>query len=99
MLVKCQYFLESVGRPNLFGGKHFFFGRKSIKIVTNTLKIEEKFSDVPNFFRVCPIKVGLVGFLETDIFFFFSFCLMMPEALSIHHHMSKPNHEKTFVHE
>ena len=42
-----------------------------MKIVQNTLKIEEKFSDVPTKFRVGPKKVGLVGFLETKHFFFF----------------------------
>ena len=41
-----------------------------MKIVQNTLKIEEKFSDVPKKFRVGPNKVGSVGFPETDFFFF-----------------------------
>ena len=47
-----------------------FLHRKSMKIIQNTLKIEEKFSDVPIFFRVGPKKVGSVGFPETRIFFF-----------------------------
>ena len=41
-----------------------------MKIVQNTLKIEEKFSDVPKKFRVGPKKIGTVGFLETRHFFF-----------------------------
>ena len=41
-----------------------------MKIVQNTLKIEEKFSDVPKKFRVGPKKVGSVGFPETRHFFF-----------------------------
>ena len=36
-----------------------------MKIIHNTLKIEEKFSDVPKVFRVGPKKVGSVGFPET----------------------------------
>ena len=42
-----------------------------MKIIQNTLKMEEKFSDVPKTYRVGPKKVGLVGFLETSHFFFF----------------------------
>ena len=42
-----------------------------MKIVQNTLKIEEKFSDVRKKFRVGPKKVGSVGFPETRHFFFF----------------------------
>ena len=41
-----------------------------MKIVQNTLKIEEKFSDVQKNFRVGPKKVGSVGFPETRLFFF-----------------------------
>ena len=41
-----------------------------MKIIQNTLKIEEKFSDVQNLFRVDPNKVGSVGFPETRHFFF-----------------------------
>ena len=48
--------------------KHIF-NRKSIKIIQNTLKIEEQFSDVPIFLRVGPINVGSVGFPETRHFF------------------------------
>ena len=43
-----------------------------MKIVQNTLKTEEKFSDVPKKFRVGPKKVGSVGFPETRHFFFFA---------------------------
>ena len=52
-------------------GRHFFFFCKKSKkkIIQNTLKIEEKFSDVPNKFRDGPKKVGSVGFLETRPFF------------------------------
>ena len=39
-----------------------------IKIIKNTLKIEEKFSDVPKKFRVGPKKVWSVGFPETRFF-------------------------------
>ena len=39
-----------------------------MKIVQNTLKIEEKFSDVPKKFEVGPQKVGPVGFPETRHF-------------------------------
>ena len=42
---------------------------KSMKIIQNTLKIEEKFSDVPKKFRVGPEKVGSVGFPEMRNFF------------------------------
>ena len=42
-----------------------------MKIVQNTLKTEEKISDVPKKFRVGPKKVGSVGFPETRHFFFF----------------------------
>ena len=42
----------------------FFIYSKSMKIIKNTLKIEEKFSDVPKSFRVGPKNVGSVGFLE-----------------------------------
>ena len=45
-----------------------------MKIIQNTLKIEEKFSDVPNFFRVDPKKVELVGFPEARPFFFWPQC-------------------------
>ena len=41
-----------------------------MKIVQNTLKIEEKFSDVQKNFIVGPKKVGSVGFPETRLFFF-----------------------------
>ena len=41
-----------------------------MKIIKNTLKIEETFSDVPKKFGVGPNKVGLVGFPETSHFFF-----------------------------
>ena len=41
-----------------------------MKIIQNTLKTEEKFSDVPKKFRVGPKKVGSVGFPETRHFFF-----------------------------
>ena len=66
-----QYFLGSVDR--IF---FFFFGKnvqytKSIKIVKNTLKIEEKFSDVPKQFGVGHKKLGSVEFPDQDIFFFF----------------------------
>ena len=44
-----------------------------MKVIQNTLKLDEKFSDVPIFFRVGPKKVGSVGFPETREFFF---CLM-----------------------
>ena len=44
-----------------------------MKIIQNTLKIEEKSSDVHKI-RVGPKKEGSVGFPETGIFFFF-FCL------------------------
>ena len=52
-----QYFLGSVGREFFF----FFFLKifnigKNMKIVQNTLKIEEKFSYVPKTFRVGPKK-------------------------------------------
>ena len=42
--------------------------RKNIKIIKNTLKIEEQFSDVPKQFGVGPKKVELVGFPETRHF-------------------------------
>ena len=42
-----------------------------MKIIQNTLKIVEKFSDVPKKCRVGPKKVGSVGFPETRHFFFF----------------------------
>ena len=41
-----------------------------MKIIQNTLKLEEKFSDIPKKFRVGPKKVGLVGFPETRRSFF-----------------------------
>ena len=41
-----------------------------MKIVQNTLKIEEKFSDVPKKFKVGPKKVGSVRFRKTRHFFF-----------------------------
>ena len=41
-----------------------------MKIIQNTLKIEEKFSDIPKIFRVGPKKVGSVGFPETRHFYF-----------------------------
>ena len=41
-----------------------------MKIFQNTLKIEEKFSDVPKKFKEGPKKVGLVGFLGTSCFSF-----------------------------
>ena len=41
-----------------------------MKSIQNTLKIEEKFSDVPQKFRVGPKKVGSVGFPETIQFCF-----------------------------
>ena len=47
-----------------------FLYRKSIKIIKNTLKIEEKFSDVPMKFRVGPKKAGSVGFPEARYFLF-----------------------------
>ena len=50
--------------------KIFYIG-KSIKIIQNTLKIEENFSDVPKQFGVGPKKLESVGFLETRHFFFF----------------------------
>ena len=40
-----------------------------MKIIQNTLKIEEKFSDDPKKFTVGPKKVGSVGFPETRHFF------------------------------
>ena len=47
-----------------------------MKIIQNTLKIEEKFSDVPKKFRVGPQKVGSVGFPEMGHSFFgLSTCL------------------------
>ena len=49
----------------------WFLYKKSMKIFQNTLKIEEKFSDVPKRFRVGPKNVGLVGFLETRHLVFF----------------------------
>ena len=39
-----------------------------MKIVQNTFKTEEKFSDVPKKFGVGPKKVGSVGFPETRHF-------------------------------
>ena len=45
---------------------NFFFLEQSIKIIKNTLRIEENFSYVPNKFAVGPKKVG---FLETRHFF------------------------------
>ena len=65
-----QYFLGSVGGNFFFSWKFFYIG-KSMKIVHNTLKIEEKFSDFPKKFRVGPKKVGSVGLPETRHFFFF----------------------------
>ena len=44
---------------------YLFLYRKSMRIIQNTLKIEEKFSDIPNKFRVGPEKVGSEGFPET----------------------------------
>ena len=41
-----QYFLGSVGRQKTFFGQIFLY-KKSIKIIKNTLKIEEKISEVP----------------------------------------------------
>ena len=41
-----------------------------MKIIQNTLKIEETFSNGQNFFRVGPKKVGSVGFPEARPFFF-----------------------------
>ena len=54
-----QYFLESVGREFFFGGGGGYVG-KSMKIVQNTLKIEENFSDVLKKISVGRKKVGLV---------------------------------------
>ena len=39
-----------------------------MEMVQNTLKIEEKISDVPFYFRVGPQKVGSIGFPETRHF-------------------------------
>ena len=51
-----------------------------MKIIQNTLKIKENFSDVPKQIGVSPHKVGSVGFQETRHFFFF--CLNRePEML------------------
>ena len=69
-LETSQYFLASVGREFFFFWKNFYL-RKSMKIVQNTLKIEEKFSDIPKCFRVGSKKIGSVGSLETIHFFFF----------------------------
>ena len=41
-----------------------------MKIIKNTLKIEEKIPDVPNIFRVGPKNVGPVGFPEMRHYFF-----------------------------
>ena len=62
-----QYFLGSVGREFFFFlfWKFFYIEKHEI-----TLKIEEKFSDVPKKFRVGPKEVGSVRFLETRLFFF-----------------------------
>ena len=51
---------------------YFFIYRKSIEIIRNTLKIEEKFSNVKKKkkkIRVGPINVELVGFQKQDFFF------------------------------
>ena len=63
--------LGSVGRQMLllFFVFCFFLYRKSKKILQNTLKIEEKFTDIPKCFRVGPKKVGSVGLPETKQFF------------------------------
>ena len=47
-----------------------------MKIIQNTLKIEEKFSDVPKKFRVGPKNVGSIGFPETR-HFFFALCFLI----------------------
>ena len=65
-----QYFLGSVGRQIFFFAYNFLY-RKSFKIIKNTLKIEEKFSDVPKIFGAGHKKVGSVGFQETRHFFYF----------------------------
>ena len=44
-----------------------------MKIIQNIQKTEEKFSDVPNFFRVGPKKVGSVGLPEMRQFFFWPY--------------------------
>ena len=44
-----------------------------MKIIQNTLKIEEKFSDVPKDFRVDSKNVGSVGFQEPRHFFFWPY--------------------------
>ena len=60
-----------------------------MKIIQNTLKIEEKFSDVPIFFRVSPKKVGLVGFPETRHFF----SLIVNESGTSNHALKGPCHK------
>ena len=52
-----QKFLGSVDRQIYFFFIKFLY-RKSIKIIRNTLKIEEKFSDTPKIFGVGPKKLG-----------------------------------------
>ena len=49
-----------------------------MKIIQNTLEIEEKFSDVPNQFRVGPKTVRSVEFPETRYFFFFFGLILDP---------------------
>ena len=50
----------------------FFYIGKSMKIVQNTLKLEEKFSDVPKKFRVAPPQKSRVGRVFGNETFFFA---------------------------
>ena len=65
-----QYYLGSVGRQKKFG-EEFFLHKKSMKIIQNTLKIEEKFSDVPKILIVGPQKSRVGRVSGNKIFFFF----------------------------
>ena len=63
-----------------------------MKIVQNTPKIEEKFSDVPKQFRVGPKKVGPVVFPENETFFFFFG--LMPDGVRSTRHITNSAHNK-----
>ena len=61
----CFWKRLNIFRVGRLAKEILFLYKKSIKIIKNTLKIEEKFSDVQKTFRVVPKKEVLVGFPET----------------------------------
>ena len=63
-----QYFLGSVDRPKKVFWNYFFLYMKSIKIIKNTLKIENKNLSYPKTILSRPPKSRSVGFLETRYF-------------------------------